>query len=99
LPYVIRYTLKAQDHLRALTARQRSTVLDRVEAMLSHEPRVETRNRKPLRANSIAPWELRLGELRVYYDLGESDEPTVLVVAIGVKTGSELRIAGEVVNP
>jgi hypothetical protein len=74
-------------------------LLDRVEDLLCHEPDVKTRNRKPLRANSIAPWELRVGDLRVYYDLPEADEPSVLVIAIGVKTGSELRIGGEVVNP
>jgi hypothetical protein len=67
--------------------------------MLPHEPDVETRNRKPLRANSLAPWELRVGDLRVYYDMPEGDEPSVLVVAIGVKIGSELRIGGKVVNP
>ena len=57
---------RAADHLRALTARERSIVLDAVEDQLAHEPTVETRNRKPMRPNPLAPWELRIESLRVY---------------------------------
>ena len=49
-------------------ARQRSMVLDGVEEQLMHEPTVETKNRKPMRPNPVAPWELRIDPLRVYYD-------------------------------
>ena len=31
-----------------------------------HQPAVEMRNRKPMRPNPVAPWELRIGNLRVY---------------------------------
>ena len=43
--------------------------MDAVEERLGHEPAVETRNRKPIRPNPLAPWELRIGNLRVYYDV------------------------------
>ena len=66
LPYRIRYSPAAEEHLGRLTARQRAIVLDAVDEQLSHEASVETRNRKPLRANPVAPWELRIGPLRVY---------------------------------
>jgi hypothetical protein len=42
-------------HLRALTRTERVRVLDAVARQLVHEPLVETRNRKPLRPNPIAP--------------------------------------------
>jgi mRNA-degrading endonuclease RelE of RelBE toxin-antitoxin system len=64
-----------------------------VEAHLQHEPRVETRNRKRLRPNPVAPWELRIREVRVFYEV---DEPGVVtVLAIGTKRGSRLYIEGE----
>ena len=62
-------------HLRALTARQRTIVFTAVEEHLSHQPEVETRNRKPMRSNPVAPWELRIGELRVYYNVESAPDP------------------------
>ena len=55
-----------------LTARQQVTVLDTVERQLARQPNTETRNRKPMRPNPLAPWELRIGNLRVYYDVDET---------------------------
>jgi len=59
--------------------------LARVVARLSHEPGAESRNRKRMRPNPLAPWELRIGELRVYYDVVTGPSPQVVVVAVGVK--------------
>ncbi len=60
------------------------------------EPVKEIRNRKPMRPNPIAPWELRIGRFRVYYDVvTEPSEPTVLVLAIGVKQRNRVRIGDE----
>ena len=61
-----------------------------------HQPTVETRNRKPMRPNPLAPWELRIGKLRVYYDVEEEPEGAVYVRAVGVKERNRVRIAGEV---
>lgn len=47
-------------HLEALTARQQSLILDSEETQLQHEPIRETRNRKPMRPNPLAPWKLRI---------------------------------------
>ena len=56
---------------------------------------VETRNRKPMRPNPIAPWELRVGILRVYYDIQEQPKPRVTVVAVGKKLRNRMIIGGE----
>ncbi len=92
LTYTIEYSPDTLDHLRVLTARQRATVLEAVDLQLMHEPMVETRNRKPLRPNPLAPWELRIGDLRVYYDVEDAPERKVLVRAIGIKERSRVRI-------
>ena len=63
-----------------------------MESQLIHEPTRETRNRKQLRPNELAEWELRVDEFRVFYDV--TDE-AVNIVAIGLKQGNELFIHGE----
>lgn len=95
MDFRIDYSPTAEEHLRALTARQRTTVFDTVDEQLTHEPTVETRNRKPMRPNPIAPWELRIGELRVYYDVVEEPERVVTVLAVGIKDRDRVRIGGE----
>lgn len=96
MAYRIAYSPESEDHLRALAARDRATVLDAVDEQLSHQPAVATRNRKPLRPNPLAPWELRIGDLRAYYDIENEPEPVVHVRAIGIKDHNELRIGGEI---
>ncbi len=78
----------------ALTARERSTVMDTIKRQLLHEPLAETRNRKPLRPNPIAPWELRVGKLRVFYEVTPGGPAVVRVLAVGKKGQNILRIAG-----
>lgn len=78
-----------------MTARQRATVLDTVDEQLMFQSTVETRNRKPMRPNPLAPWELRIGDLRVYYDAIEEPEPMVLIRAVGLKERNRVRIAGD----
>ena len=95
LAYRIEYSPDTLDHFRALTTRQRATVLDSVDVQLAHEPTVETRNRKPMRPNPLAPWELRIGDLRVYYDVEEIPEPKVYILAVGIKERNRIRIGGK----
>jgi mRNA-degrading endonuclease RelE of RelBE toxin-antitoxin system len=98
LSYRIEYSPDAVDHLRTLTARQQKIVLDAVDAQLAHQPTIETRNRKPMRPNPLAPWELRIGNLRVYYDVEEQPESVVFIRALGVKQRNRVRIGREVIE-
>jgi len=95
LAYQIEYSPDAEGHLRGLTARQRAIVLDNVDDQLTYQPGIETRNRKPMRPNPIAPWELRIGDLRVYYDFSQEAKRIVYVRAIGIKDRNIVRIGGE----
>jgi hypothetical protein len=40
------------------------------------------------------PWELRVGDFRVFYDINHDDQ-RVVIVAMGKKTHNRLKIAGE----
>ena len=81
-----------------LTARQQRVVLDAVEEQLTHQPTTETKNRKPMRPNPVAPWELRTGNLRVYYDVQEKPERVVHVRGVGIKLRKRVRIGREVIE-
>lgn len=96
-PYTIEYTDEAWGHLIALRAFERPTVTDAVDAQLEWQPTAPTRNRKPMRPNPLSAWELRIGDLRVYYDALEVDRK-VVIVAIGRKHGSRVTIGGEEVD-
>ena len=69
-----------------------------IERHLGTEPLHEARNRKPLRPNPIAPWELRVGALRVFYEVDPGRPQTVHVLAVGKKTRNVLRIGGKEVR-
>jgi len=96
--YRIDYSPEAVEHLDGFTAHQSGTVLDVVTRQLSHEPTRATRNRKVLRANPVAPWELRIGDLRVYYEVQDYPKRVVVVKAVGIKDRDRVRIGGEEVE-
>ena len=98
--YAIAFAEAAVTHLAALTARERSTVIDAIKDQLSHEPLTESRNRKFLRPNRIASWELRVGALRVFYDVAPTDqaagEPSLVrILGVGRTMRDVLRIGEE----
>ena len=48
-----------------------------------------------MRPNPIAPWELRIGNLRVYYDVEDAPEKLVTVLAVGIKDHNRVLIDGK----
>ena len=98
MPYQIEYSPEAVDHLRGLSGRDQSLVIDAVDEQLAHQPTVETRNRKPMRPNPLAPWELRIGQLRVYYEVKQEPGPVVVVLAVGIKDRNTIQIGGEEIS-
>jgi hypothetical protein len=72
-------------------------LLDSTVRQLSHQPTLETRHRKQMQPGKeafVAPWELRVGDLRLYYETHETPQRLVVVVAVGVKVRNRLRVAG-----
>ena len=98
MAYRIQFTASAEEHLARLTARQRAVVLDAVRVQMRYEPLEETRNRKQLRPHPFAPWELRVGSLRVFYEVDALERDLVNILAIGIKKGNRLLIAGEEID-
>lgn len=93
--YKIEYSIDAIEHLRYLSARQRSIIFDAVDKQLCYEPKVETRNRKLMRSNALSVYELRVQNLRIYFDVEEIPEKVVVIRAIGQKDRNQIYIGGE----
>ncbi|MHB1558236.1 MAG: type II toxin-antitoxin system RelE family toxin [Isosphaeraceae bacterium] len=85
--FTIEFTEMVVEHLHELRPFDRNRVLDQIDEQLAHQPTLETRNRKKLTGlvppwESVEPvWELRVGELRVFYDVDEA-ESRVIVRAV-----------------
>lgn len=95
LAYRIEYGENTLRHLEALTAAPQALVHTKIGEQLRHQPTVETRNRKPLRPNELAPWELRIRNLRVFFRVDEAPEQVVWIVAVGVKVRNRILIANQ----
>lgn len=97
--YEILYDAEVRRHLAAIDRKYHPLIRQTIEKQLSHQPGVETRNRKPLqRPSSIgADWELRCGpnnRFRVLYRIADTGQ-AIYVLAVGVKDGNRLLIGGE----
>ncbi len=92
--YEIEFTPEALDDLKALKKNEQSIILDAIETQLRYEPTKETRNRKQLRPNEVAEWELRVGKFRVFYNVYEEVQ-IVSIEAVGFKVGNLLFIRGK----
>jgi|MudIll2142460700_1097286.scaffolds.fasta_scaffold2040536_2 mRNA-degrading endonuclease RelE of RelBE toxin-antitoxin system len=90
----IEFTGEARDHLGSLSARDRAMLLDVAREQLTYEPSRPTRKRKPMRPNPLAPWVLRIGHLRVYYEVTQAPVPCVTIRAIGVKVRERVLVGG-----
>lgn len=51
-----------------------------------------------LRPNPFAPWELRVGFLRVFYEVDALESDFVNVLAIGIKRGNRLIVSGKEIH-
>jgi mRNA-degrading endonuclease RelE of RelBE toxin-antitoxin system len=68
-----------------------------MRTQLIDSPAVETKNRKCLRDNPIARWELRSGHYRIFYEVDETARQ-VTIVAMGHKDHNRLVIRGQEVQ-
>jgi len=80
--------------LQYLKKRDQNTLLNAIEQQLTTEPLTQTRNRKPLRANDLSAWEVRVGSQRVFYDVDETNKK-VAIKAVGWKEHNKLFIRGK----
>jgi hypothetical protein len=99
-----RLQLRHHLHLRRLgqpgrdAHRRHRSVRAEVVRLLADQPAVASTRRKRMEPNPLgAGWALRLGELRVYYDIDEAAQ-RVWVSRVGVKVRERVRVGGAFVD-
>ena len=92
--YDSKYTETAIADLQQFKKYEQNQILDGIDQQLRYQPTVETRNRKQLRPNTTAAWELRIGDFRVLYDVDEQVS-IVEIKRIGEKRGNVLFFRGQ----
>jgi mRNA-degrading endonuclease RelE of RelBE toxin-antitoxin system len=100
MAFEVFYSPEAVDHLQALTKAEQVLIIDEVDQhevdqQLSQQPTLTTRRRKLLRPNQIAPWQLRIGDFRVFYEVLEEPDQSVIVKAVGKKVHNVLWLGPE----
>lgn len=88
--FSILFSEDVKKDLKKIPLHHRNRILDAIVKQLSHEPNVPARNKKIL-MNLVPPWdavepiwELRVGDYRVFYDVGEK-RSEVYVRAVRLK--------------
>ena len=91
--FQIEYTQEAVEDLKWFKKPEQRRIVEGIDLQLRYEPTVETRNRKRLRPNDLAEWELRLGDFRVLYRADEQVH-IVEVCRVGEKSGNQFLFRG-----
>ena len=97
MAFAIELSARARANLQRLRKRDQQIIMDTIDAQLTHQPLTPTSRRKKLQENPFAPWELRIGSFRVFYDVIADDEK-VVVLAVGHKVHNILWIGDEVLE-
>ena len=92
MKFDIRFVPNADADLDYYEAREQRIILDAVEKFLRSDADVQSKRRKRLRPNPLAPWELRIGDYRAFYEIAAED--IVRVLAVGHKVHNLLHICG-----
>jgi mRNA-degrading endonuclease RelE of RelBE toxin-antitoxin system len=92
MAFQITITAEAESQMKALPAREQRVLEAAILARLQDQPTTPTRAIKRLRPNPLAEFELRVGDLRVLYNVEESE---VILLIVGRKAGNKLIVGGE----
>lgn len=94
MSFKITIRAEAAKQFQCLSAHDRGVFQQAINVKLSAAPNKETKAIKQLRANSVAQYELRIGDFRVLYDV-DATQNLVMIVLIGEKRGNTLFVEGQ----
>lgn len=83
----------ANEDLSYYPIREQRIILEAIERFLEADADTPGKRRKRLRPNLLAPWELRIGNYRIFYEI--KPKALVRILAIGQKQHNDLFIRGK----
>ena len=90
--FEINFTDSVNEDLGYFKIYEQKAVIEGTKRYLRENANVVSKRRKQLRPNELAPWELKIGNYRVFYDFEEDN--IVKIIAVGFKHHNELYIRG-----
>jgi mRNA-degrading endonuclease RelE of RelBE toxin-antitoxin system len=96
--YDIQLSEQAVEDLESFRKYDQVIIYQEMDVQLTSEPDTETKKRKPLRPGHVAEWELRIGDIRVFYDVDQKAS-LVKVARLGYKKRNRLFFRGEEFSP
>ena len=96
MQYLISLTESAKGDIAHFEIHEQRIIVAGIISHLKEDAEVQTRKKKPLRTNPIAPWELRLDRYRVFYSV--EPESNVKILAVAHKEHNQLFIRGRKVQ-
>jgi mRNA-degrading endonuclease RelE of RelBE toxin-antitoxin system len=94
LMFRLELTQTALQHLAGYRSFEVNAILEAIRTQLPHQALDEARNRKLLRENPLADWELRVQKYRVFYEVN-LEQQVVRILAVGHKEHNRLFVGGE----
>ena len=99
--FEIIYDSEVKNHLKFIDKKYWKLIKETIANQLSHQPDVETKNRKPLSKPPVDnKWEIRFGPnncFRVFYNVFKK-EKEVWILAVGKKFREKIIIGGKVIE-
>ena len=80
----IRFTQRATEDLQVFSRSEQKWILGQLEQQLAWNAADESKDRRRLRPCELAEWAVRLGAVRVFYDVDVANQ-TVKIEAVGKK--------------
>jgi len=80
--FEIKFTERALEDLEIFSKSEQQQILTGLESELTADAAQETEDRKRLHSDGLAEWEIRLGNVRVFYDV-DIQTRTVKIEAVG----------------
>ena len=96
MTFQVNLTPSAEEDLRHFRVHEQRIIIDAILSHLGVDASTASRRRRKLRPNPLAPWELRVGIYRAFYEI--EGESIVKVVAIGWKEHNSLFVRGRIVE-
>jgi mRNA-degrading endonuclease RelE of RelBE toxin-antitoxin system len=80
----IKFTQRAIEDLQVFPKAEQKWIVSNLESQLAEDAAEETEDRRRLHPNGPVEWEIRLGKVRVFYDV-DIENGTVKIEAVGKK--------------
>ncbi len=94
MAFHVTITDEADLQMRRLSAREQRILEAAVMTRLQDQPTIPTKAIRRLRPNPLAEFELRVGDLRVLYNV-ELEKSEVVLLIVGRKVGATLIVGGK----